>query len=426
MVPWGSHICQFYDDASDLVEMLASYFAAGLAANEYCIWVPPASLPTSDAEAALRRLTPDLDRHIEKGQIDIVNFRQWYKSAGRFEIDCALRHNEERYVAALAAGFAGLRAAGDTSWLAEDEWDQFIAYEEQIGPALGATQSLAICAYALPQCDLRRTYQIATNHDLALLPRNGRWRLYENPRKRGAQDAKNENDPGRLRQAPLSALSGMTTAIAHELAQPLTSAAFYLAGAKRAMRLQSGQAVDLLELALRQASDEVHRAGSIVHSLRDLIAKGELNKTRRSLHDLIVSEAEKLEATAGESGVEIQLRLEATNDRALIDEVLMKQAMVNLMRNAIEAMQPTERRELTISTSSTANAILVRVADTGAGLCEEIKARLFEPFSTTKAKGMGVGLWLARSIVQAHYGEIWAENAPDGGAVFHFTLPLAE
>ena len=128
---------------------------------------------------------------------------------------------------------------------------------------------------------------------------------------------------------------------------------------------------------------------------------------------------------AKEAGVITEVRLDAEIDRVLINKVQIQQVIVNLKRNAIEAMEGCEKRELTISTRLVAaDKIRVDIADTGSGLPEAIKNRLFEPFTTTKRHGSGVGLSISRLIIEAHNGKLWAEEQPEGGTVFSFVLPV--
>jgi len=108
----------------------------------------------------------------------------------------------------------------------------------------------------------------------------------------------------------------------------------------------------------------------------------------------------------------------------MVDRIQLQQVLVNLMRNAIEAMQGCPRRELTLSASSPhRGSVEISLADTGPGLAPEVIERLFQPFVSTKESGMGVGLSICRSIIEQHDGRIWAEPGPGGGTVFHFTLP---
>ena len=127
-----------------------------------------------------------------------------------------------------------------------------------------------------------------------------------------------------------------------------------------------------------------------------------------------------------ETGVRIRFRLDRRADQVLVDRVQIQQVLLNLMRNAVEAMETTERRELVVSNEAgEGGMVVVSVADTGSGLSGDVAARLFQPFVTSKPAGMGVGLSICRTIVEAHGGTIAAYANPGGGTVFRFTIPAA-
>jgi len=145
------------------------------------------------------------------------------------------------------------------------------------------------------------------------------------------------------------------------------------------------------------------------------------------LNAVFQTACEFTDALARQHNVKTTIDLAASPDMVVINKVQIQQVVVNLKRNAIEAMQSCERREMRVATRLVeGNLIRADVADTGPGLSDEVKARLFEQFATTKPHGLGVGLSISRSIIEAHKGKIWAEPNPGGGAVFSFVLPLAE
>jgi two-component system CheB/CheR fusion protein len=176
---------------------------------------------------------------------------------------------------------------------------------------------------------------------------------------------------------------------------------------------------------LASAVDEIMRAGHIVKRLREFVASGEPDKTFLNLHDLI-NDARELSVLTKEE-IRVGLRLNARNDSVLADRVQIQQVLVNLIRNAAEAMRSAPDRQLSIATSLIEPAMIrVDIADTGSGFQPGVMERLFEPFQTTKSTGMGIGLSISRLIIEAHYGKIWAEPNPEGGAIFSFILPLVE
>jgi two-component system sensor kinase FixL len=225
----------------------------------------------------------------------------------------------------------------------------------------------------------------------------------------------------------LKAVGGLAAALAHEVNQPLSASATYLKTARRLLQMPPERRPASVEDALDSAADQIMRASGIISNLREFVSRGEPNKIAQGLHELIHDACGLMSGGAKQAGVRVSLELRAMNDNILADGVQIKQVLVNLMRNAIEAMNGCDTRELTITTRLAVDGtIQTDVADTGCGFSKEAERELFVPFNTAKTEGMGVGLSISRSIVEAHYGKIWAESNPGGGAIFRFTLPLAE
>jgi two-component system sensor kinase FixL len=180
--------------------------------------------------------------------------------------------------------------------------------------------------------------------------------------------------------------------------------------------------------ALDRAAEQSLRAGEIIRRLRDFVSRGETERRVESLSRM-VSEANALALVgAKEEGVRVVMKLDRKHDQVLTDRVQFQQVLLNLIRNAIEAMSDAggPKRDLVISSKPIEDGFVrVSVSDTGPGITPEIAARLFQPFNTSKASGMGVGLSICRTIVESQGGRIWAEPNPGGGSVFHFTVPGA-
>jgi C4-dicarboxylate-specific signal transduction histidine kinase len=222
----------------------------------------------------------------------------------------------------------------------------------------------------------------------------------------------------------LSEIGQMVAALAHELNQPLTAVATYLGACRRLIangsfdELGRKRLHDAIELAGAQAV----RAGDTIRRIREFIGTGHRERTMEDAGNLIREALALASVDAGLIGVTVKSDL-AGSDRVLVNRIQIQQVVVNLVRNAVEAMEDSPRKELDVRLTSGADGIEVSVADTGPGLATEIAARLFKPFSTTKKKGMGIGLSVCREIVEAHHGKIWVEPNPAGGTVFRFTLP---
>jgi two-component system sensor kinase FixL len=224
----------------------------------------------------------------------------------------------------------------------------------------------------------------------------------------------------------LTAMGEMASALAHELNQPLSAISNYMKGSRRLLADSTDPNVAKIETAMDRAAEQALRAGQIIRRLRDFVARGESEKRVESLAKL-VEEAGALGLTGSrEQGVALRFNLDPANDLVLVDRVQIQQVLVNLFRNALEAMANSTKKELSASNARVADDMVeVTVSDTGSGLPDDVKAKLFQTFFTTKDTGMGVGLSISRSIIEAHGGRMWAETNSAGGATFRFTLPMA-
>lgn len=225
----------------------------------------------------------------------------------------------------------------------------------------------------------------------------------------------------------VSAMGTMASTLAHEINQPLTAIANYLE-TTRAMIADNADPL-LVEIAgaLELAAAQSLRAGNIVRRLRTFVKSRETGFQAERLAEL-VEEATSLGLLgAHEAGIEVTMTIAAGLDQVMVDRIQIQQVLVNLIRNSIQAMTASTRKELTIETAPDNDGwVRVTVADTGAGLEPRIRDHLFEAFATTKEDGMGLGLSICRTIVEAHGARIWAEGVADGGTAFHFCLQLAE
>ena len=166
-------------------------------------------------------------------------------------------------------------------------------------------------------------------------------------------------------------------------------------------------------------------AGEIIRRLREFTEKADSNRTSEDLKALIEEAIGLGIVGTAEADVKFHIELDANLPAIFVDKIQIQQVLVNLMRNAIEAMQKVQDRTLGIAVTAEGNQAEIAIRDTGPGLAPEVAARLFQPFVTTKKSGMGVGLSICHSIVQSHGGRIWATVNDGPGVTFHVSLPPA-
>jgi two-component system sensor kinase FixL len=226
--------------------------------------------------------------------------------------------------------------------------------------------------------------------------------------------------------ARLSAMGQMSAAIAHELNQPLTAIVNYVSAAQRMLASKDPspqKRAGALE-AMEKAAAQTLRAGAIIQNLRQFVEKREAERSYEDLNT-VVEEAIALGFVGGaDSNVEVVRELATTPLSVQINRIQLQQVLINLIRNGIEAMNQSSRRLITLTTGQESNFAFVMIRDTGPGLPPEVLAKLFQPFVTTKERGMGIGLNICQSIMEAHGGTIEAAVGDGGGAVFRIRLPL--
>jgi len=226
----------------------------------------------------------------------------------------------------------------------------------------------------------------------------------------------------------VSEMATLASSLAHELNQPLTAVTTYCQSIQRLAQADAvSDSRELIAEAAEEAAKEALRAGEIVRRLREFFGRGTSERQVEELPRLI-AEANALALVGSrELGIDVQLVLDPEAQCVLADRVQVQQVLINLIRNAMDAMLGADERLLAISTSlGPPGLVTVTVQDTGSGISEAVADRLFQPFVSSKPTGMGIGLSICRTIIEAHGGRIWCEPAAEGGTIFRFTLPRVE
>ncbi len=193
-VPWGTHFCLFYQNKQDLIDILVPYFKAGLQNNEFCMWVTSQPLTIEDVKGSLKHVVKNLDDYIGSGQIEILDYSQWYTKSGMFEADKVLKGWLQKHDQAIEKGFDGLRLTGNTFWLEKRDWKDFVDYEAVVDSVICKYRMLAICTYSLDKCRASEIMDVVSTHQFALIKREGKWKIIESADRRKAEHRLRESE----------------------------------------------------------------------------------------------------------------------------------------------------------------------------------------------------------------------------------------
>ena len=229
----------------------------------------------------------------------------------------------------------------------------------------------------------------------------------------------------------VTAMGTLASALAHELNQPLTAIANYLEAGRDMLDADGPVDRELLREAMAESASQALRAGEIIRSLREFIRRGETIRQPEPLRGLLAEGAALAFIGVDSRGLDMDISVDPRVDKVLVNRVQLQQVIINLTKNAVEAMAGSPARILRLSaipapSPTDAGRVEVIIADSGPGLAPEMSRTLFTPFTTTKPSGMGVGLSISQTIVEGHGGRIWAEPSQWGGTAFHFTLDAAD
>lgn len=229
------------------------------------------------------------------------------------------------------------------------------------------------------------------------------------------------------RLARLNELGEMASTLAHELNQPLSAITSYVQGCSRLLDKIDEEHATRMRGALDETARQALRAGEIIRRLREFVTRGDTDKAPHDVKKLVEEAGALALVGSREFGIKTVFDFGATDSMVMADAVQIQQVLINLMRNAIEAMRDSDRRELRVRTGRSSNGnVEFEIADTGPGIADDINQRLFQPFVTSKPTGMGIGLSISKRIIESHGGTISAMRNEDGGASFLFTLPAMQ
>jgi DNA-binding CsgD family transcriptional regulator len=186
-MPWGAHICIFFETKEDLLDTCTAFLAAGLESNEFCLWVISDPITETNARDALSRAVPNLDQHLAAGRIEILQGTEWYFKGDRFDLKRIINDWNDKLQSALAKGFAGMRVTGNALWIGTKRWTAGLEYEEELARSLAGQKMMVLCTYALQKSKAVDVLDVARVHQCTTARRNGNWEVLETPELRQAK-----------------------------------------------------------------------------------------------------------------------------------------------------------------------------------------------------------------------------------------------
>ena len=421
----------------------------GLGSGEYCLWIVAEPLSVAEAKDALKDAVPDLERHLAESRLEIVSARDWFLPGGSFDGKRLTRSWYEKLASVSARGYAGMRVTGDTTWLTRKDWSHFCDYEDGLNEVIGNQRLAVLCTYPLAGCGAPQILDVVRTHQFVLARRHGNWEVVETAAlKRAKAELKHLNDElekrvdertRQLRQTSealheaqaelahvnrVTAMGQLAASISHEVMQPITAG---INNTEAALHWLDAENLAEVREALGHAVREGNRAIDVIGRIRALIKKAPPRKDALDINEAIREVVGLTRGEAVKNNISVQTQLAEGLPRIQGDKVQLQQVILNLIINAVEAMSsvPEDSRKLLISARKDVGGVVVVVQDSGPGLSPESLDRLFDAFYTTKASGMGMGLSICRSIVEAHGGQIWASRDVGPGATLQLSLPLA-
>src|SRR5258706_11891053 len=254
-MPWGTHFCHFYETRDDLLETLLSFFKAGLENGELCAWAVSEPLTQEEVWQALDRAVPGFDRYVSDHSIEVLNARDVYLAGGEIDLHRIIGNWNAKLDRALSRGYQGIRVSGNTAWLEQKQWRDFMEYETELNRGIGDQPMLVLCTYPLATCGATEFLDVTGTHQFAVAKRRGRWEVVETPQLtqakaeiarlnrdleqrvlertmqleaamvdlREAWSALQETQKALAHVSRLSTISELTASLAHEANQPLTA-----------------------------------------------------------------------------------------------------------------------------------------------------------------------------------------------------------
>lgn len=427
-MPWGTHLCQFYETKDDLLEAMIPYFEAGLRENEFCLWIVSDPLTVDEAKSGLKKTVADFEQRLADRSMEILTHRDWYLEGGRFDLRRVIAKWEEKLSDALARDFAGMRASANTSWLHKDDWRDFREYEMQLALMATGKRMIVSCTYQLEATPAAKVFEFARSYEVAVVRRDGQWEMVETPEMKKAKRQIEENNAEleqRIsdRTEELEAANRELHALSQRLMQVREDERRHLA---RELHDDVGQLLTSAKITLESVQQSVG-AGPPAAPLAQSIAS--VDQVIEAVHRIAVDLRSPLlddlglvpalrgflVETAKQSGLEIVFNAPANVPRFDTDIEtacfrVVQEAVTNILRHA-------RARSALVELSHTEDAVTAVVRDDGAGFDVEAARR--------KARdGTSLGLLGMQERAALLGGKLTIRSAPGEGTEVRVTFPF--
>lgn len=396
-VPWGTHICGFYQEHLDYLETAIPYLETGLEHNEYCVWVIPTWLTSADAYALLKEKIPNFAQYQAQGQIKICTTNEWYLRFGKFEPHVLVQAWMKEYNKAMSGNWDGVRILGTPYWRGHRDWKSVVAYENLMEEKVGMLKLLVLCLYDITDLEIYQILDLASSHEFAFVKCDHDWKY--------------SNKVAEVNQ--LNNLAKMVAGIVHEIRNPMTAVIALM------QLLQGKEELQGYQNLFGSIIDEMHRANGIIAEYLSMVGQKQRTVQNRNLNQILHNLMPLIKAEASKQKKQVRFFPSEIDDIA-VDEKEIRQVLLNLVHNGFEAME--RDGILQIKTYMHNDNVVLEVQDDGHGIPPEVLHRLGQPFLTTKEGGTGLGLYVTFKILKFYHATVKVDSSPMG-TTFSIAFP---
>ena len=428
---WGIHICHFYRNQEELLEVLIPYFAEGLRDNEACIWIVSNPLTLENAWQIIAASFPALEEIEKKGQFEFISYKDFYieDSGNVKEIDKILQQWNEKENNALNKGFKGIRVTGAVNFIKNrSDWKDFMDYECFICENLYPHRIKAICSYPLLGTeDLMHVADVVLNHQAILSKRDGEWHFAENPQNKVTRQLKEQEEKlTRLTEklyASNEELTHFAFVASHDLKEPIRMVSCFTGMLEKKYKDQLDE--DGLKY-LQFSKNGAKRAYELINNLLEYAKLNQENIVKQIVdcNKVLETVLDNLNLKIEENNVEITSDLLPEIEGS---EVLIRQLFQNLISNGIK-FSKNKTPSIKISSQIKEDSVIICFKDDGIGIAKDFIPDLFTVFkkyhNRTEYEGDGIGLAICKKIVEKHDGKIWVETVEGNGSSFYIEFPV--